>query len=156
KEPAQQAIANRRRTDQMLLSLRGSEWKELPWTRVEVTQLAKLFGPHTKALLDAAASERSLDGLRRNGELSRYRYLHFATHGEANNVRALESVLMLSQDKLPESPLPRVGEPFINGQLSANEVLEFWKLNAELVTLSACETALGRPGGGDGLLGFAQ
>jgi CHAT domain-containing protein len=35
-------------------------------------------------------------------------------------------------------------------------VLEFWKLKAELVTLSACETALGRPGGGDGLLGFAQ
>jgi CHAT domain-containing protein len=71
-------------------------------------------------------------------------------------VRALESVLILSQDQLPETPMPRDGEPFINGQLSANEVLEFWDLNAELVTLSACETALGRAGGGDGLLGFTQ
>jgi len=31
-----------------------------------------------------------------------------------------------------------------------------WKLDAELVTLSACESALGRQGGGGGLLGFAQ
>ena len=67
----------------------------------------------------------------------------------------MESVLILSQDKLPETPLPRAGKPFINGQLSANEVLEFWNLDAELVTLSACEPAVDRPGG-DGLLGFAQ
>ena len=35
-------------------------------------------------------------------------------------------------------------------------MLEYWKLDAELVTLSACETALGKHGGGDGMLGFAQ
>ena len=34
--------------------------------------------------------------------------------------------------------------------------MEYWKLDAELVTLSACQTGLGRDGGGDGLLGFAQ
>jgi CHAT domain-containing protein len=34
-------------------------------------------------------------------------------------------------------------------------VLEYWKLDAELLALSACESALGRQGG-DGLLGFAQ
>src|SRR5262249_33137041 len=39
---------------------------------------------------------------------------------------------------------------------TAAEVLEFWKLDADLVTLSACESGLGRRGGGDGLLGFAQ
>lgn len=131
-------------------------WKELPGTRVEVTQIARLFGQDSNTLLDSAASEQALDDMRRSGDLSKYRFVHFATHGEANNVRALESVLVFSQDQLPETPLPRVGEPFINGQLSAKEVLEFWNLNAELVTLSACETALGRQGGGDGLLGFAQ
>ena len=35
-------------------------------------------------------------------------------------------------------------------------MLQFWKLDADLVTLSACESGLGRQGGGDGLLGFAQ
>jgi CHAT domain-containing protein len=49
-----------------------------------------------------------------------------------------------------------VGEPYLEGRLTAGEVLEFWKLDCDLVTLSACESALGRKGGGDGLLGFAQ
>ncbi len=156
KEPARQAIANLRKPDQMLLAVRSGDWQELPGTSVELTQLAALFGPQTTGLVDSAASEQSLEQLRASGELSNFRYLHFATHGEANNVRAMESVLILAQDKLPRDPLPRAAEPYMNGQLSANEVLEFWNLNADLVTLSACETALGRPGGGDGLLGFAQ
>ena len=91
-----------------------------------------------------------------NEELAKFRYLHFATHGESNEVRAFDSVLILSQDKLPKASQPRAGAPLIDGQLSAQEVLDYWKLDAELVTLSACETALGRTGGGDGSLGFAQ
>ena len=50
----------------------------------------------------------------------------------------------------------RAGEPYLDGRLTAAEVLEYWQLDAELVTLSACESGLGRQGGGDGLLGFAQ
>jgi CHAT domain-containing protein len=155
-EPAREAISDRRRTDAMLAQLRGGNRNELPGTRAEITQIARLFGDQTTALLDSAASEQSLETLRNKGDLAKFRYLHFATHGETNDVRAFESALILAQDKLPKDPLPRAGEPFINGQLSASEVLEFWDLNAELVTLSACETALGRKGGGDGLLGFAQ
>jgi CHAT domain-containing protein/tetratricopeptide (TPR) repeat protein/tRNA A-37 threonylcarbamoyl transferase component Bud32 len=156
KEPARDAIANRRKTGIMLAELRGGAWKDLPGTRVELAQLAKLFGREIKALVDSGASEQALEELRQKGDLSKYRYLHFATHSAADLVRSFESVLILSQDALPKDPVPRPGEPFINGQLSADEVLEFWKLNADLVTLSASETALGRPGGGDGLLGFSQ
>jgi CHAT domain-containing protein len=128
----------------------------LPGTRVEVNEISKLFGNDVHNLFGSAASERALDEMRKSGALSTYRYLHFATHGEANQERAMESVLILSQDALPETPIARPREPLLDGQLSANEVLEFWNLNAELVTLSACETGLGRQGGGDGLLGFAQ
>ena len=155
-EPALEAIANRRKMDAMLLALRGGDWNDLPGTRVEASRIGNLFGEQATVLADSSASEQKLDAIRRAGELKKYRYLHFATHGEGNNVRAFESALILAQDSLPKDPLPKAGEPFINGQLSASEVLEFWKLDAELVTLSACETAVGSHGGGDGALGFAQ
>jgi CHAT domain-containing protein/tetratricopeptide (TPR) repeat protein len=156
REPAPEAIANRRKTEAMLASIRGGEWKDLPGTRVETNRLQQLFGESAKVLTDGDASEQTLESLRKSGELAKYRYLHFATHGEGNNAKAFESALILSQDKLPKDNLPKPGEPWINGQLSAREVLDYWKLDAELVTLSACETAIGKSGGGDGLLGFAQ
>jgi CHAT domain-containing protein/tetratricopeptide (TPR) repeat protein len=155
-EPAPVAIAARRKTEAMLASIRGGEWTDLPGTRVETNRLQQLFGDTAKVLTDGAASEQSLESLRKSGELAKYRYLHFATHGDGNNAVAFESALILSQDKLPKDNLPKAGEPWINGQLSAREVLDFWKLDAELVTLSACETAVGKKGGGDGMLGFAQ
>ncbi len=156
RKPAPVAIANRRKTEAMLASIRGGDWSDLPGTRVETNRLKQLFGDHAKVFTDGNASEQTLEGLRKSGELSKYRYLHFATHGEGNNVKAFESALILSQDNLPKELMPKAGEPFMNGQLSAREVLDYWKLNAELVTLSACETAIGKSGGGDGLLGFAQ
>ena len=156
KDPAPFAIANRRKSNAMLLALRGGDWGDLPGTRVEASRIGQLIGTNATVLADSAASEQKLEAMRQAGDLKKYRYLHFATHGEGNNVRAFESALILAQDTLPKDPLPRAGEPFLNGQLSAAEVLEFWKLDAELVTLSACETAVGRQGGGDGPLGFAQ
>jgi CHAT domain-containing protein len=43
-----------------------------------------------------------------------------------------------------------------NGLLQAWEVLEHVRLNSELVVLSACDTAIGRAGGGEGLLTLAR
>ncbi|MBC7853829.1 MAG: tetratricopeptide repeat protein [Pirellulaceae bacterium] len=156
KNPAPVAIASRRKSDALVLVLRGGDWTDLPGTRIESSRIGQLFGANATVLADSAASEQKLEAIRRAGDLKKFRYLHFATHGEGNSVRAFESALILAQDTLPKDPRPRAGEPFINGQLSAGEVLEFWKLDAELVTLSACETAVGREGGGDGPLGFAQ
>jgi CHAT domain-containing protein/tetratricopeptide (TPR) repeat protein len=154
--PAPEAIAARRKGDQALVALaRGGDWKELPGTRVELDRLARLFGDQATVLAGSDASEQRLDALRAAGELKRFRYLHLATHGEANDERAFESALILAQDKLPKD-LPPAGQKFYDGRLTANEVLADWKLDAELVTLSACETALGREGGGEGFLGFAQ
>ncbi len=160
KRPASEAIADRRRTEELLASIRTGQQNlaELPGTRIELNSLAKLFDKEKNVtiLVDSEASEQKLEVLRQKGDLSKFRYLHFGTHGKANNVKAFESVLFLSQDKLPKELTSEPGQPFINGELSAREVLEYWTLDAELVTLSACETALGRHGGGDGLLGFAQ
>jgi hypothetical protein len=157
KDPAPQALAAKRQTDRLLASLRGGAWKDLPGTRVELARLTELFGQDKLTVLaDVAATEPALEALRTADRLREFRYLHFATHGEANDVQALESRLILVQDAAAQAALPRAGQPTLDGKLTAREVLDFWKLDAELVTLSACETALGRPGGGDGLLGFAQ
>jgi tetratricopeptide (TPR) repeat protein len=156
KEPAREAITARRQADQVLDKLsRGEAYTGLPGTQVEITRLAELFDPReVTTLTRAAASEQQLDALRRAGRLKDFRYLHFATHSKANDVRAFESALLLSPPE--QVPEVRVGEPYLEGRLTAGEVLEYWRLDCELVTLSACESGLGRRGGGDGLLGFAQ
>jgi len=155
-EPAREVLTARRQADQLLAKLqRGDNYAELPGTQVEIARLAELFDPKAVTTLTrAGATEQRLDELRRAGTLGQYRYLHLATHGKANNVRAFESALLMTPpERLPEV---RVGEPYLEGRLTAGEVLEYWRLDAELVTLSACESGLGRRGGGDGLLGFAQ
>jgi CHAT domain-containing protein len=48
------------------------------------------------------------------------------------------------------------GKKAYDGRLTADQILQSWKLDADLVTFSACQTGLGRQGGGDGYIGFAQ
>ncbi len=155
KDPAPQALADRRRRDDLLLAVnRGDQFGDIPGTRHEVTRIAGLFDK-PKVLLDGQASEPNVDALRQSGALKGFRYLHFAAHGKGNTVRALESRLVLSQDQ-PRESLAKTGEPLLDNAVTAREVLDYWELDAELVTLSACETAIGVKAGGEGLLGFAQ
>ena len=67
------------------------------------------------------------------------------------------SAVILTQTDLPD-PLTQVlnHQPAFDGRLSVREIQRGWDLKAELVTLSACETALGREAGGEGFVGFTQ
>ena len=147
----------KRQGDRLLAPLRGGAWSPLPGTRVELARLSELFGKDRVTLFTGeGAREPAVDALRSGDQLRQYRFLHFATHGEANNSQAFQSRLVLTQDAAARAALPRAGQPMLDGYLTAAEVLEYWKLDAEMVTLSACESALGSEGSGDGLLGFAQ
>jgi CHAT domain-containing protein len=140
----------------MLAALRRAGHAPLPGTRREVEGIARLFGK-SKVLLGPKAGEEELGALADRGELKGYRYLHLATHGFADPSSPFASYLALADEGLPD-PLPRVlkGQPAPTGRLTAADVQERWKLEADLVVLSACQSGLGRLERGEGYVGFAQ
>jgi tetratricopeptide (TPR) repeat protein/CHAT domain-containing protein len=161
--PAAQALTARYEADRVLAKARGGDdgqWPALPGTRVEAEGLRKLFASgdaEPLILSDSEASEQRLYDLAKSGELGRYRYLHLATHGTADDRFPLSSAVILSRDHLPDPGKQlEAGLPILDGRLTAEEVLEQWHLNADLVTLSACQTALGKYENGEGFVGFAQ
>ena len=160
--PAAEAIADQRRLDRILLTARsGSEtFKRLPGTRVEVEALTGLFasaGRPARALLGDRASEAELEQLVDSGALGRFGYIHLATHGVVDPDVPGRSAVILTQAGLPD-PLQRVLEhqPVFDGRLTVREIQHAWELHADLVTLSACRTGLGRAAGGEGFIGFTQ
>jgi tetratricopeptide (TPR) repeat protein len=157
-KPAPEALTDQRRLDRRLTS-RGDEWRELPGTRAEAAAIARLFAgsPAPLLLTDSQASEQKLSELAQSGELNKYRYLHLASHAEVDDVVPLRSAVILSRDALPDPAKQLLaGAPVFDGRLTAQEVLEQWNLDCELVTLSACQTALGKYEKGEGHVGFAQ
>jgi CHAT domain-containing protein/Tfp pilus assembly protein PilF len=93
--------------------------------------------------LDFAADRRLALG----GKLGEYRILHFATHGLLNNkIPALSGLVFSLVDEQ--------GRP-LNGFLRLHEIYNL-KLNADLVVLSGCQTALGQEVSGEGLIGLTR
>lgn len=161
-QPAPEAMQFTRRLDDAMEVARGPSFNPLPGTRREVEAIGDLFkqdkdqtGP--LLLLGADASERRLETLSASGELAKFRFLHLATHGVMDGRRALQSALILSQEELPDS-IEQVldGKEIYDGRLTGEQIVRTWKLDADLVTLSGCDTALGQEAGGEGYLGFSQ
>jgi CHAT domain-containing protein len=113
----------------------------LPGTRREVEALTQLFPPgQVTTLLGAEATAEAVQERARSGALKAYRYLHLGAHGKMDPDVAMRSALLLAG----------------NGAITAEEIVQTWDLDADLVVLSACESGLGRIAGGEGYLGFAQ
>jgi tetratricopeptide (TPR) repeat protein len=156
KEAAEQVILAQRDAERVIRASRGADFTPLPGSRAEVEAIAKLLPKDaTLKLLGSQASEQKLADLAERGELKKYRYLHFATHGEVNSHVAFQSAIILAQGQLPEPAEALRGKNFIDGRLTAAELMN-WKLDADMVVLSACQTGLGQPAGGEGYLGFSQ
>jgi len=114
----------------------------LPFTRQEADQILAVAPSGFKAL-DFNANRSIATG----GELSRYRYVHFATHGYLDTSRANLSAIVLSLFDAQGKPQ--------DGFLRAHDIYNL-KLPAELVVLSACETGLGKDVTGEGLEGLTR
>jgi tetratricopeptide (TPR) repeat protein len=154
--PAAEALGARRAAEALIRRTRGAAFAPLPGSRREVQAIADLFDQRVVDV-GSSASEQTLASLRDRGELASFGVIHLATHGEIDDLAPMSSRLLLSQDHLTDPTAAASLEgPVYDGILTAGEVLGTWKLNAELVTLSACRSGLGRQGGGEGYVGFAQ
>jgi tetratricopeptide (TPR) repeat protein len=154
--PAAEALLARREADAVLRSTRGAAFARLPGSAREVRGIAELFD-RSVIRLGSDASEQTLDSLRVRDELETFAVIHLATHGEINDLSPMSSRLLLSQDNLTDpTATASLDGPAYDGILTAGEVLSTWKVNAELVTLSACRSGMWRSSGGEGHVGFAQ
>ncbi len=128
----------------------------LPGSRAEVALLSDL-APESTVLLGPDASEQALVELAHSGALAGFGTIHLATHALVDDEQPERSALVLSQVGLPD-PLEAAisGERIYDGLLTAKEIVREWRMNADLVTLSACETGLGKEIVGEGYIGFAH
>ena len=117
--------------------------RALPFSREEVERIAALFGGRARRFTGSEATEARARSIGRD-----VRYLHFATHGLLDARAPLDSALVLSRP-----PAPDAGD---DGLLQAWEVRDRIRLDADLVTLSACESGLGREATAEGLIGLAR
>jgi tetratricopeptide (TPR) repeat protein len=160
--PAAIAITEERKLQRVLAAARGGDedFAPLPATRNEVEAIARLFQSDHRpvtALLGSDARESELDRLAAADELSDFGFIHLAAHGVIDETVPGRSAVILTQSGLPDAIEQALRHnPVWDGRLSAREIQRGWSLNAELVTLSACETALGRESGGEGFVGFTQ
>ena len=116
----------------------------LPASRVEAEAILALVPPAERtAAMDFDASYQTAT----QGDLGQYRLIHFATHGLLDERHPELSGLLLSQ-------VNRQGGNE-NGFFTTLDAFNL-KLNAELVVLSGCRTALGREVNGEGLIGLTR
>lgn len=119
-----------------LLAMGGVE-EDIPEARRELERVARLFGVGARLYTGRQATrEKAI------AEMEKARYVLFSTHGIPNESVPLYSALQFYGTE-EESRL-----------LYAADIRPL-KLNAELVTLSACESAIGGEFRGEGVVGMA-
>lgn len=111
----------------------GELMPRLPMSREEATSIARIaYRPEVRLGADATRAAAM------SGELRRFRYVHFATHG-------------VLDDRNPELS----GVVLSDGFLRLHDIYNL-DLPADLVVLSACETALGKQVAYEGLVGLTR
>ena len=122
---------------------RGGPYNRLRFSRREAEAIASVAGKNTLEALDFSASKNAIV----DRDLRPYSIIHFATHGVVDTDRPELSGLVLSL-------VDPAGKP-IDGFLHLYDIYNL-NLDAQLVVLSACRTALGKEVHGEGLIGLTR
>lgn len=121
----------------------GTGLAPLPSSRAEAKAVARGFGDWSRVYLGPAATEARVKELGPEASI-----VHFACHGLLDERVPLNSGLLLA--------FPSGETADENGLLQAWEVIDRVRLSADLVTLSACSTGLGKEMGGEGLVSISR
>jgi CHAT domain-containing protein len=124
-----------------LADLSGAHLEDLPGSRDEVLSIAHIVGGDPTVLLGQEATESSFKSAR----LSDFRMIHLAVHAAADPQYPDRSALILGV-------APKTTD---DGLLQVREIMRL-PLNADLVTLSACETGVGATAGESGVVSLEQ
>jgi CHAT domain-containing protein/Tfp pilus assembly protein PilF len=116
-------------------------FEQLPNASREAASVEKHFQPPQRLVL---TRERALPAAYASNHPERYSYIHFVAHGTASRLNPLESAVILS--RTPGDP-----DTF---KLYARDIMRH-PLQAQLVTISACEGSGVRSYAGEGLVGLS-
>jgi CHAT domain-containing protein/Tfp pilus assembly protein PilF len=120
--------------------LMGTTLGPLPQAESQVQALGQMYGPaSSRVYTGTQATEDKL-----KSEAGSCRVLHIAAHAIVDNVSPMYSQIILSRAQGSDD----------DGLLEAWEIVDM-DLSADLAVLSACETAGGRVGAGEGMIGLS-
>jgi CHAT domain-containing protein len=131
----------RGRIERGIADLSGIGLHDLPETRAEVEEIGKIVGSDAVMLLGKDATETGF----KKQPLDQFRILHLAVHGFADTQYPERSALVLGAD-------PQSGD---DGLLQVREIIRL-RLNAELTTLSACDSGVGKLQGQEGISNLVE
>jgi CHAT domain-containing protein len=120
----------------------GGSYGRLRFSRREAEAIRSVL-PKAFEALDFDAAKNTIE----TRDLRTFSILHFATHGSLNTAHPELSGLVLSL-------VDRGGKP-VDGFLRLHDIYNL-NLDADLVVLSACRTALGKEVYGEGLIGLTR
>ncbi len=115
---------------------------ELPDSKKEIDEIEKLFAGAQRQAVSSTGTDAS-EAMIKSASLSDFQFIHLATHGIVDQSRPELSRVFLC---------PGASE---DGSLYSGEIYNL-KFNANLVTLSACETGLGQVAKGEGIVGLSR
>jgi len=116
------------------------EFGPLPQAPAEMQKIEKYFAESRRTILKGSQATPSAY---LGSEPSHFSYLHFVTHGTASRARPLESAVVLSKESSSDTY-----------KLYARDIVQH-RLNANLVTISACNGSGTRAYSGEGLVGLS-